>query len=155
MDLRFTDGYLEEEAQVRFSDFTENGRLQYSRCLMYFERSRFKVAEISGIIEVLRNDFEGTSPAFVVTRADIHYLRSVRINEDGLTRKIIVRTKLILPVVSKIAFLQQLVDELTGQVMIEAKIDTVVLIDNKMLMKYPENVLECLEHYVKISEDQE
>lgn len=147
----FVDGFLEEEAQVRFSDFTKGGKLQYAKCLMYFEKSRFKVSELSGITDVLRRDYKGKDPAFVVTRADIDYLMPVGITDADLSRKFVVRTKLVFPVVSKLGFLHQLVDAKTGQILIEAKVDTVVLLDGKMVMKFSESAHECLNRYMALS----
>ena len=155
MDVRFTDGYLEEEAQVRFSDFTGNGRLLYSRCLMYFESSRFKISDISGIADILREDNDGKEPAFVVTKADLDYLIPVRIFDGDYTRKILVRTKLIYPVISKLTFYHELVDDKTNRVMIKAKVDIAVLIEDKMVMRFSENAHRCLERYLEISRKQE
>ena len=151
MEVRFTDGYLEEEAQIRFSDFTEGGKLQYSKCLMYFEKSRFRVSDISGIAGTLRADNDGKEPAFVVTRVDIEYLTPVRIPDGEFTRKILVRTKLVYPVISKLSFFHELVDERTGRIMIKAKVDTVVLFDEKMVMRFSDNAHKCLDRYLKIS----
>lgn len=155
MEAVFVDGFLEEEAEVRFSDFTKGGKLQYSRCLMYFEKSRFTVSELSGITDVLRRDNNGSEPAFVVTRADIDYLMPVRIMNAELTRKLFVRTKLIFPVISKLGFLHQLVDAGTGKILIEAKVDTVVLFDGKMVMKFSGDAQECLRRYLVLSNQQE
>ena len=151
MEVRFTDGYLEEEAQIRFSDFTEGGKLNYSKCLMYFEKSRFRVSDISGISDILRADNGGKEPAFVVTRVDIEYLMPVRIPDGEFTRKILVRTKLVDPVISKLSFLHELVDDRTGRIMIKAKVDTVVLFDEKMVMRFSDNAHKCLDRYLKIS----
>lgn len=151
----FVDGFLEEEAQVRFSDFTKGGKLQHSRCLMYFEKSRFRVSELSGITDVLRQDFIGSEPAFVVTRADIDYIKPVRIVDAEFSRKLLVRTRLVFPVISKLAFIHQLVDAKTGQILIEAKVDTVVLLDGKMVMKFSDSAHECLNRYMALSGYQE
>ncbi len=155
MEAVFVDGFLEEEAQVRFSDFTKGGRLQHSMCLMYFEKSRFKVSELSGITAVLKRDHNGSEPAFVVTRADIDYKMPVKITDGELTRKLLVRTRLIDPVISKLGFLHRLVDARTGRVLIEAKIDTVVLFDGKMVMKFSDDAHECLRRYLALSNQQE
>ena len=151
MEPVFQDGYLEEEASVRFSDFTESGELGCAKCLMYFEQSRFKISELSGLKKILFAQNRENPPVFVVTKVEIDYLKPVRIAERDFSRKLLVRTKLVEPVISKLQFEQQLLDGQSGDLLIRAMIDTAVLANGKMQLHFSNEAEECLTNYLRLA----
>ena len=151
MEPVFYEGFLEEEASVRFSDFTEGGWLEHSKCLMYFERSRFRISELSGIDTILTAQNQDNPPVFVVTKVEIDYLKPVRIVEGDFSRKLVVRTRLVEPVISKLQFEHRLLDASSGDLLIRAMIDTAVLVRGRMLLHFSQEVQECLTKYLNLA----
>ena len=141
--------YVEMKAQTRFSDFGKDGFMHFSRCLMYFEKARFLIAKEAGLSRILKQSYPQKAVQFVIIKADVRYPEQVPVSydRDG-EEKLVVRSTLIPPFVSKLAFVQELADSSTGQVLIHADIDVALLLEGEGLVSsMNEACRRCLQDY--------
>ena len=142
--------YIQVPAQTRFSDFSANGCLHFSRCLMYFEKARFAVAEDAGLKDALDRAYPGKDVQFWVARTDITYLAPVPVSYDrrgGLA----VRNWLKEPFVSGLSFEQALTDVQTDTPLIRARIEIAMVIAGEGLIRTMHPITrQCLEDYVRL-----
>lgn len=139
--------YLATKAQTRFSDFSMNRELHFSKCLMYFEKARFIVSKISGLAETFIKEYpKGVS--FVVVKVDNTYLHSVSLSIGRNDRELLVLTRLMKPgKIGKLTFEQILIDEKTQEEYVEALIDVAVVADGKTIGVFSDECLKCLTDY--------
>jgi len=156
--------YTEIDAQTRFSDFDRDGYLHFSKCLMYFEKARFQIARDAGLDRILRESYPGRRVQFVIAKVDVAYNDQVPVcfdrNEDPVkdgggidfnpdtARRLVVRSRLKTPFVSKLAFVQELVDAGNNRVLIHADIDVALLQEGEGLIpSLNEACRKCLQDY--------
>lgn len=120
--------FIRTEAQTRFSDFSADGQLHFSKCLMYFEKARFAVSRDAGLDQILKACYPGADIQFVVVKTDIHYLEPVEVtyDRDG-DKALVVETRLCEPIISKLTFRQKLVEKGSGRMLIDGVVDVALL----------------------------
>lgn len=146
------DGWLETEAETRFSDFTQGGALHFSKNLMYFEKARFAVAEISGIREALEKLLPGAQIAFVVIRVRLNMNSRVCLERGRSDRRFTVRTMLKPSALCRLSFLQQLTDAENGELLTDGQVDVAILVDGEVMRRFPPEIRDCLETYYQKAE---
>ncbi len=120
--------FIRTEAQTRFSDFSADGVLHFSKCLMYFEKARFAISKDAGLDRILRTCYPGADIQFVVVKTDIRYLEPVSVTCDRNDEKALaVETQLCQPIISKLTFRQKLVEVGSGLVLIDGVVDVALL----------------------------
>lgn len=140
--------YVEITAQTRFSDFSLNGCLHFSKCLMYFEKARFAVAKDAGLREALSIAYPGKNVQFWVAKTDIRYFSPVPVSYDG-SNDLAVRSWIKEPFISSLTFEQELTDIRTETPFIRAKLEiAMVILDEGLIRIMHTSIRQCLEDYL-------
>ncbi len=148
-DAKMMDGWLETEAETRFSDFTQGGVLHFSKDLMYFEKARFAVAEISGIREALEKLLPDARIAFVVIRVRLTRNSRVCLEPGRYDRRLTIRTMLKPSALCRLSFLQQLTDAENGELLTDGQVDVAILVNGEVMRRFPPEIRDCLEAYYR------
>lgn len=151
MEGKREGGFLLTVAETRFSDFSARGTLHFSKCLMYFEKARFAVAEAAGIREALGRALPGAEIAFVVIRVRLNMREPVALRAKEYDRALRVRTRLEPSALCRMTFRQQLEDAADGRILTEGTVDVVILVNGEVLRQFPPEVRECLDTYGKMT----
>ena len=139
--------YAEMTAQTRFSDFGRDGCLHFSKCLMYFEKARFLIAEDAGLDRILRESYPEKRVQFVIIKTDVKYLSPVPVSYDR-EGGLLVRSALTPPFISKLAFVQELTDAKTGEILVHADIDVALLLEGEgLISSINQACCDCLQAY--------
>ncbi|MBQ8093482.1 MAG: hypothetical protein IJ242_07895 [Clostridia bacterium] len=146
-DVRAGKGYLETRAETRFSDYTRQGVLHWSKSLMYFEKARFAVAELSGIREALAALTPDAEIAFVVIRVRMQMEKPVILSPDGKEKTLLVRTWLEPSSLCRLTFRQQLVDGANDECCLTGTVDVVILVNGSVMRQFPPEIRACLTDY--------
>ena len=140
--------YREIPAQTRFSDFGNGGFLHFSKCLMYFEKARFQISQEAKLGAALLESYPGKRVDFLVAKVDVSYLHPVPVSFDRGGQDLVTRTWLVEPFVSKLGFIQELVDPKTDTVLIHAEIDVALLLEGEGLVPSLNDACKkCLKDY--------
>ena len=139
--------YMVTKAQTRFSDFSMNGNLHFSKCLMYFEKARFEVSKISGLASAFLSEYP-MGVSFVVVKVDNTYLSPISLSVGQNERELLVLTRLMKPgKIGKLSFEQILIDADTKEELIDGIVDVAVVSDGKTIGVFSDECLKCLTDY--------